>query len=365
VSSELATVAVFNRSAEAELVRQQLTTAGIESFLTPGDGASPDGKVRVQVAHADFERAMRLLFPVPEPARATAPAVGSWTCPKCGQTVFDFSSVCWLCGTARGSSPAAAASTPTAPSLPAASDVALPGAAPPRGNEIAPVSVAQTVTKDAVESPAASAPTPTEADARAPRFLRYGQHLPPSAPDAAAASASAQNPVAAPPAGPAAPRFARLKPLDSPMESVEVRGGRDFDSPLDPPATMAPVADAIPAGGTATDQAATSVAATPRTAELLPADFVVPVGPAPGVRRRVDTTRKEIESMTRWAWWTAVVGALPLLCPATIYSFWVLLTLLFARARPSRAGRWYMYGAWLLNVVVVTVWFFVLRARME
>jgi hypothetical protein len=97
-------------------------------------------------------------------------------------------------------------------------------------------------------------------------------------------------------------------------------------------------------------------------AAALPARLISPVKPAPQVRVRVDPKQKEIESMTLWAWWTAVVGVL--ICPATVYSIWLLLTLTFAAARPSRAGRLRCIGAWCLNVVVIVVWYVVLQARM-
>ncbi|HEV3023675.1 MAG TPA: hypothetical protein VGX76_14470, partial [Pirellulales bacterium] len=327
----MATVAVFSRSAEAELVRTQLTAAGIEAVVTPGEGTTPEGQVRVQVAAGDFERAMRLLFPVPEPARATSPPVGSWTCPKCGQTVFDFSSVCWLCGTARGSAPsAAAASVAAAPSIPIVPGAAsqgtgtgVPDAA--ASNHAAPQSAgepsAHEAPSDAVGSPSVEVPTTSAPDVRAPRFLRYGQHMPPPPSDTASGAQPVQAPASAPSNGPsAAPRFARLKPLDSPEEppaSQAVKGAASAElsaaAPNVAPPPGEPSSKSLPA------------AAVARTAELLPADFVIPVGPVSRVRSRVYTKQKEIESMTRWAWWTAVVGVL--LCPASIYSVWVLLTL--------------------------------------
>ncbi|HEV3002887.1 MAG TPA: hypothetical protein VGX78_00430 [Pirellulales bacterium] len=188
--------------------------------------------------------------------------------------------------------------------------------------------------------------------------MRYGQRIPPATVETANGAQPAQAPAPATSDGPsAAPRFARFKP------SVPAEEPPTTQAPFEGTASAEPSAGAAVAPATSEPQSRpTPAAAAPRTAELLPADFVIPVGPVPRARSRGDTKQKEIESMTRWAWWTAVVGLL--LCPATIYSVWLLLTLLFARAQPSRAGRWYSYGAWLVNVAVVTTWSIVLRSKM-
>ena len=391
VSSELVTVAVFNTSADAELVRGQLTAANIESQLTTVDDDGAAGQVHVQVAQVDFERAMRLMFPVADRTRAPAKEIGSWNCPKCGQVVFDFSSVCWLCGTSREGvpptppapsplaptpltptplAPTPLAPTPLAPETPA-SESPTPGTGSP---EIAvDGALASMVTPSLPPAPSASAAAPPpDSAAAAPRTLRFARlPLPPPGmvPDAGPPPAPGGLPKLVPAA---MPRFSRFKPPDdSPVESPAESPETKLTGNTGPSAATGPSVDSgaatglgEPAGMAAPVEptvepaaVAATVAATPLTSR-----FVTPVGPAPQVRARVDAKQKEIESMTRWAWWTAVVGVL--VCPATVYSIWLLLTLTFAAARPSRAGRLRFVGAWCLNAAVIVVWYILLQVRM-
>ena len=335
MSSELVTVAVFAISADAELVRTQLVAAGIESQLTTSGKAGPAGQIHVQVAQGDFERAMRVLFPVPEPTRAPTSEIGSWTCPKCGQSVFDFSDVCWMCGTSRQGAP-------TAPVLPTTQESA---AAPPSS----PL------------SPLTPPPRPTVPARRMPRFAQLPA---PPAPGMAAGTDPPPAQVGVPQEGPSAvPRFARLKPVaDSPVEVSEPQTHAEAGASVERSVSVersaaagmiAPVVPAAPAPAVAE----ATVAAAPLTGR-----WVIPGGPATRTRSPVDARRKEIESMAHWAWWTAVVGVL--ICPATVYSIWVLLTLTFAGARPSRAGRLRCVGAWCLNLATIIGWYLSLRYQM-
>jgi len=376
VSSELVTVAVFNTSADAELVRGQLTAANIESQLTTVDDDGAAGQVHVQVAQVDFERAMRLMFPVTDRSRAPAKEIGSWNCPKCGQVVFDFSSVCWLCGTSREGVPPTAptptppAPTPLAPETPA-SESPAPGTGSP---EIAvPGALPSMVTPSSPPAPSISAAAPPPDSAAAPpRTLRFARlPLPPPGmvPDAGPPLAPGGTPQLSPAA---MPRFARFKPPDdspveSPVESPETKlAGNTGPSAATGPSVDSGATNELvgPAGVAAPVEPAPELAAVAATVAATPltSRFVAPVGPATPVRTRVDSKQKEIESMTRWAWWTAVVGLL--VCPATVYSIWLLLTLTFAAARPSRAGRLRCVGAWCLNAAVIVVWYVLLQVRM-
>ena len=357
VSSELVTVAVFATSADAALVQGQLTAASIESQLTKVDDAGPPGQIHVQVAQGDFERAMRLLFPVPERSRAPAKEIGSWTCPKCSQVVFDFSSVCWLCGTSREGAPptpiAPATSTPVADSPEIATAEPIPSTVAP---SLPPVPL-----------PPPAAPLPDAASA-APRSLRFAR-LPLPPPGMVPVTEPPPVPGGVPQAGPGAtPRFARLNSLEAPAAETPATklSGKSVEYADTGPSMTHGVATEFggPAGMAAPVKTAPESASPEATllAAPLPARFITPVGPAAPVRARVDVKQKEIESMTVWAWWTAVVGEL--ICPATVYSIWLLLTLTFAAARPSPAGRRRFIGAWCLNVAVIVVWFILLQSRM-
>jgi hypothetical protein len=162
------------------------------------------------------------------------------------------------------------------------------------------------------------------------------------------------------------PRFARFKPSDDvTVQSPETKlAGSTGPSAATGPSVDSGAAMELGAHADAAVEPAPELAAVAATLAATPltSRFVTPVGPATPVRTRVDAKQKEIESMTRWAWWTAVVGML--VCPATVYSIWLLLTLTFAAARPSPAGRLRFVGAWCLNAAVIVVWYVVLQVRM-
>jgi hypothetical protein len=108
MSQSKPTVAVLPSSAMADVVRKQLETAGIETATV-----ETDGDFQLQVAEADFPRAMQLLFPMPGSGEAPKPpnsAPPPWKCPHCGEEVQPVSDVCWACGKPRtGAAPASAA----------------------------------------------------------------------------------------------------------------------------------------------------------------------------------------------------------------------------------------------------------------
>jgi hypothetical protein len=93
-----------------------------------------------------------------------------------------------------------------------------------------------------------------------------------------------------------------------------------------------------------------------------PETWFIPVGPAPRTRRRVDKRQKEIESMTHWAFWTAIVGAV--LLPFSFYSLWLLLTLAFERAKTSVGGRRRVITSWVVVVASLIGWYLFVQTRM-
>lgn len=101
------TVAVLPSLAMAEVVRKQLETAGIETTTVEADG-----DFQLQVAEADFPRAMQLLFPMPGSAAGAAAgdtSAAPWKCPHCGEEVQPVSDVCWACGKPRTGAASASA----------------------------------------------------------------------------------------------------------------------------------------------------------------------------------------------------------------------------------------------------------------
>ena len=68
MTSELLTVAALPTAAEAEIVRGRLREAGVEAVLVEpetGANAAAPARIHVRVTPADFERAMRVVFPIP------------------------------------------------------------------------------------------------------------------------------------------------------------------------------------------------------------------------------------------------------------------------------------------------------------
>jgi hypothetical protein len=105
VSENLKTLATYPTPLEADLVKNRLEAAGIQTFVADEEtvgwlwhlGSAMQG-VKVLVAEADIPRAVKILEDlqppqVPEPPRRT------WSCPKCGAEVDAELEVCWACGT--------------------------------------------------------------------------------------------------------------------------------------------------------------------------------------------------------------------------------------------------------------------------
>lgn len=143
------TVSVLPSSVTAEVVRNQLEAAGIKTTTVEDDGS-----FRLLVDEADFERAMKLLFPAPESVEIPMPGADTgqlWFCAHCGEEIQPQSDVCWACGKPRAGvkpqpKPSAAASSPAA-SSPAAP--APPATAPVTST--APASQPETQTPQAPE----------------------------------------------------------------------------------------------------------------------------------------------------------------------------------------------------------------------
>jgi hypothetical protein len=122
------TVAVLPSSAMAEVVRKQLEAAGIETATVEAEG-----DFQLQVAEADFARAMQLLFPMPGSASGSSSgaAAAPWKCAHCGEEVQPVSDVCWGCGKPKAGAAAATALTTTAPPSAPLPSASLPPTLPP------------------------------------------------------------------------------------------------------------------------------------------------------------------------------------------------------------------------------------------
>ena len=122
------TVAVLPSSAMAEVVRKQLEAAGIETATVEAEG-----DFQLQVAEADFARAMQLLFPMPGSASGSSSgaAAAPWKCAHCGEEVQPVSDVCWACGKPKAGAAAATALTTTAPPSAPLPSASLPPTLPP------------------------------------------------------------------------------------------------------------------------------------------------------------------------------------------------------------------------------------------
>jgi hypothetical protein len=135
MAENLFTVAALRNTAEADLIRGKLEAAGITAVLVeppPPAAGAPPGRVQVQVSQPDFERAMQLLFPIPQiaPARKPAlPMMPGWQCPKCGEQVMGPFPACWSCGTPREGS----AQPESSGASPLAGPPRMPPTPPPPG----------------------------------------------------------------------------------------------------------------------------------------------------------------------------------------------------------------------------------------
>lgn len=156
------TVAVLPSSATAEVIRRQLEGAGIQTTTV-----EEDSNFRVQVDEADFQRAMQLLFPAPQPLpghTAGGAAGQAWFCANCGEEVQAMSDACWACGKPR----AGAAATAPKASGRAASAATKPMAPTP----VAPATVsAIAATQRAAPQQQKAAPAEAEKDSAASPLL--------------------------------------------------------------------------------------------------------------------------------------------------------------------------------------------------
>lgn len=114
MSTDLLTVASFASTVEAEMVRSRLEEAGVPCVIADQSGVAGEAafgarNVKVQVAQADFERAMRVLFPLPEftspPGEPNSQIpqfpILHWKCSQCGSEVDAPANNCWSCGAER------------------------------------------------------------------------------------------------------------------------------------------------------------------------------------------------------------------------------------------------------------------------
>ncbi len=155
------TVAVLPSSATAEVIRRQLEGAGIQTTTV-----EEDSNFRVQVDEADFQRAMQLLFPAPQPlpGQTAGGATGqAWFCANCGEEVQAMSDACWACGKPRAG---AAAAAPKA-SGPAASAATKPFAPAP----VAPAKVSANAVAQRAAPQQEAAPAEAEKDSAASPLL--------------------------------------------------------------------------------------------------------------------------------------------------------------------------------------------------
>jgi hypothetical protein len=125
MAENLLTVAALRTVVEADLIRGKLESAGITAVLLEPEKTAegtPAGRVQVQVGPSDFERAMQLLFPIPQAKPAAKTDKPPWNCPKCGEQVMDPFPACWSCGTPRegASQSSATQGGPPGISMPAA-----------------------------------------------------------------------------------------------------------------------------------------------------------------------------------------------------------------------------------------------------
>jgi hypothetical protein len=311
MSDQLLTVAALRTTVEAELIRSKLEKAGIASVLfEPEQSAegAPPARVQVQVGQPDFERAMQLLFPIPQRPRPAKIDRPSWKCPTCGEQVMGQFPACWKCGTTREGLPA-----PGGISFPSASadGLAAPSLPPGRAAPLAP--------------PMPSAPTSA---------ARFAAGSPASSLDG--------SPVNGPP-------------------GLSIPGGSppSLEVPPIPPVTDAGPTPQARNGESSLNPALVSASRT-RTAEEDGLQIVVPAWDATTAsgQNRLAAKKPPTDAddrAARRAWWTAVIG---IVCPPLLlYSIGVVLLLgLTGRELSSRGARFF-YGALAVNALIIAAAF--------
>lgn len=101
MAEELVSLSDYPDQFQAEAIRIRLEAAGIQVIVTGTDaatalsmgGAGTDRLVRVEVAKADYEKAMKLLLEDKERLESASP----WICSRCDEQNEPAFEVCWGC----------------------------------------------------------------------------------------------------------------------------------------------------------------------------------------------------------------------------------------------------------------------------
>jgi hypothetical protein len=310
MSENLLTVSALRTKVEAELIRAKLEAAGIAAVLFEPDNqadGTPPARVQVQVSPPDFERAMQLLFPIPQRAAPPQTDKPPWKCPQCGEQVLGQFPRCWKCGTAREGSPAPS----IAPPVTLAASTSPTGIVPPHPLPPMPA-------PPLLSSPMPSGPQPMTGFAAAPRVALRG--------------------------GPSQPEL-EIPPAP-PIPAVENKPATNGESPL---------------------KAAPMRSGMTRSAEDEGLKIVVPAwdastGKAKSDRASANKSPSDADDRAACrAWWTAVIG---LVCPPLlIYSIIVVLVLGLTNRQLSARGSRFFYGALVVNAAIMAVAFAWLGTR--
>lgn len=157
------TVSVLPSSVTAEVVRGQLEAAGIKTTTV-----EQEGSFRLLVDEADFERAMKLLFPAPEAVEIPMPGGDTgqlWFCAHCGEEIQPQSDVCGACGKPRAgvTAPKKTASAAPSPATPAPPTTTPPATIPAAAAK--PAAATLKTTDNAQERPARRGAAQTQMEA--------------------------------------------------------------------------------------------------------------------------------------------------------------------------------------------------------
>lgn len=310
MAENLLTVAALRTTVEADLIRAKLEAAGIAAVLLEppktAEGA-PTGRVQVQVGPSDFERAMQLLFPIPQAKPAPKVDKPAWTCPKCGEQVLGQFPACWSCGTAREAGQQPGMAQTVMPSAGAMAGTAIP---PPTLPPVAPSSM-----------PAPPMPAP-----------------------AVGAAPLAMSPRISEPHEKAVP----------PMEMPRM--------PAPPFATGPAPSSPTMNGDSASKRLSPARIRQARTSEDDALKIIVPPwdgAKAKGAGRRSggkSSNPTEIDDRAaRRAWWAAVIGIV--LWPTLLYSIYIILVLGLSNRPLSSRGNRFFYGALVLNALFIAAAF--------
>jgi hypothetical protein len=319
MAENLLTVAALRTVVEADLIRGKLESAGITAVLLEPEKTAegtPAGRVQVQVGPSDFERAMQLLFPIPQAKPAAKTDKPPWNCPKCGEQVMDPFPACWSCGTPREGT-----------SQSSATQGGPPGISMPAAGLTTPASLPRMPIPTPIPSmPIPSMPIPSMP---IPSMPIPSMPVPPSA--------AAPLPVS-PRISPPAPPLARGLP-----PSGSTRNGESRSKGLSLP-PLRPV----------------------RTAEDESLKITVP--PWDGAKassgrsggKSTNPTEAD-DRAARRAWWAAVIGLA--LWPVLLYSIGIVLVLGLSNRPLSSRGNRFFYGALAINALFIAAAFILLGTR--